>query len=56
MINIYYNKKLYQIKKDNLVIILHRLLGKEVEDKKIKKYLKKYKLYNEDFLANINKL
>ena len=54
--NIYYNRKLYQIKKEKLIVVLQMLLGGEIEEKKIKKYLKRYNLYNEDFLKNINNL
>ena len=56
MINIYYNKKLYQIKKEKLLMLLNKLLDKEIDEKKIRKYLKRYNLYNENFLKNINKL
>ena len=56
MINIYYNKKLYQIQKEKLKMVLQKLLDFELEDKNIKKYLKRYRLCNDEFLKRVNKL
>lgn len=56
MIKISWNKKIYHIQKEKLISILEKISEKEINEKEIKKYLTKYKLYNEYFLKNINKL
>lgn len=56
MINIYHKKKLYQIKKEKLIFVIGKLINKKIDERKIKKYLKRLNLYDENFLNNINKL
>ena len=56
MINIIYRKKLYQIQKEKLVYVLEKINGEKIDKKKIKKYMKKYKLFDEMFLKTMTKL
>ncbi len=56
MIEIYHNKKLYQIQKEKLIFIIEKLTDKKVDERKIKKHLKRLNLYNDDFLKNVNLL
>ncbi len=58
-----FNDKVYKIKKENLIFILIKLgydekeILKEIEDiKDIKSLLRKYYLYDETFLMNVNKV
>ena len=56
MIKITHNKILYHIEKKKIIYILERLSNKKVEEKDIKKYMRKFKLYDEDFLGQMEKL
>ena len=56
MFKITHNNKCYSVDKDKLVYILERLTNKKVEEKEIRKLLKKYHLYDEYFLEHVNKI
>ena len=51
--------KTYNIDADNLISLLEKLSGENItyeNDEQIFKYMKKYKLYDEIFLENINNI
>ena len=54
MIKITYNKKVYHINKEKLSYIIERLNGAKVEDKDLRKYMRKFRLYDEYFLEHVN--
>lgn len=56
MIKISYKNKLYKIQKDKLLYVLSRLKSENVKESEIEELMEKYKLYDEYFLENINKL
>jgi len=55
MLKVTHNKKVYHINKEKLSYIIERLSGEKVKEKELKKYMRKFKLYDEYFLENINK-
>ncbi len=60
MLDINHNNKLYHIKKKNIIFVLEKLSGKRIkestEEKEIRKLMRKYHLYDEYFLENVNKM
>lgn len=56
MIKITHNKRVYHIQKEKLLYILKRISNEKINEKDIKRYLKKYHLYDEYFLENINNI
>ncbi len=57
--NILYEDKSYEIDFESLSFVLTHLAGIDTssfDEKEIKKYMKKYKLFDEVFLTNISKL
>jgi len=56
MIIINYKKQIYQINKRKLISVLSILKNDKVEEKEINDLMKKYKLYDEFFLSQINKI
>lgn len=58
-IAITFEGKTYNIDADNLISLLEKLSGENItyeNDEQIFKYMKKYKLYDEIFLENINNI
>jgi len=55
MIKIKYKRKTYDIDKEKLLTVLSKLTL-NCKESKIISQMKRYKLYNKDFLENINKL
>lgn len=56
--NILYEDKSYEIDSESLSFVLTHLSGIDTssfDEKEIKKYMKKYKLFDEVFLTNISK-
>lgn len=53
---ILFNDKKYEINKKKLLYVLDVLNGSKVECKDIEKFMKKFKLFDEYFLENVNRL
>lgn len=56
MIQIECNGKTYKINKAKLINVLNRLNNEYIDESNIEEFLEKFKLYDEYFLENINKL
>lgn len=56
MIELSYKNKLYKLDKENLLFVLSKFENRKVNTSEIDKLMEKYKLYDEYFLENINKL
>ena len=56
MIKIRHKRNIYNINKSKLIFILTKLSNKEIKETQIKKLMKKYNLYNKDFLGKINEI
>ena len=55
-IEIKYNDKVYLIDKNKLLYVLSKLKNTKIKESEIESLMEKYKLYDEYFLKNINKL
>jgi len=56
MLYILFKNKIYKIKKEKLLQTLSKLNNKSIKEDEITTLMQKYKLYDEDFLENINKI
>ena len=56
MIKIVFKKKEYFIEKDKIMFILSKLHDEKIAENMIIDLMKKYQLFDEDFLENINKI
>lgn len=56
IIEIRYKKKVYYIEKEKLSYVIERLNGSKIEDVNLKKYMRKFCLYDEYFLEHVNEL
>ena len=56
MIKIYHNNKIYHIKKSKLIFILTKLKNRQISELEVETILEKFKLLNDEFLENAEKL
>ena len=56
MIKITHNKKVYYVEKLKIIYVLKKISNKEIKEKDIRKYMRKYHLYDDYFLENVNKI
>ena len=56
MIKILYNEKVFEIEKEKIFWVLSRLEDRVIDESEIEELIKKYKLLDEYFLSNVNKL
>ena len=56
MLYIIYNNKKYCIQKHKLMLVIEKLNGEKINEDEIEKYLKKFNLYDDYFLKNVNNL
>ena len=56
MIRIVYKNKEYLIKRDRIMFVLSKLHNKNINENKIIELMEKYRLFDESFLENVNKI
>ena len=56
MIKIVYKNKEYLIQKDKVIFVLSHLQNAKIKEEEIFDLMKKFQLYDENFLENINKI
>ncbi|MBQ9149760.1 hypothetical protein IJX73_02400 [bacterium] len=56
MIKIRYKRKDYLVNKEKLLAIISILNCKKIKETQVSKFMKKFRLYDENFLKNINRL
>lgn len=56
MIKIVYKNREYSIQKDKIIFVLSKLQKKKIQESEILDLMCKYKLFDEIFLENINKI